>query len=117
MARIDKYDGVAGGFRAPIAADWAGSALPVGVGLDVNGRVVVGQGVSGVKGVICKPDVLKAGQQIDVMTNGELVEFAGVAGTTYTANTTTGVITSAAASATQIAVGFTVEATRLVVRT
>jgi hypothetical protein len=50
------------------------------------------------------------------MTDGELVEFAGVAGTAYTANTTTGAITSAAASGTQIYVGHTVEATRLVVR-
>ena len=38
------------------------------------------------------------------------------AGTVYTANTTTGVISSDAASGTQIKVGFTVEATRLVIR-
>lgn len=116
MARIDKYDGVAGGFRAPLAADWAGSVTPIAFGLDVNGRAVPGAGTSGIKGVVCKPDTLKAGQPIDIMTNGELVEFAGAAGTTYTANTTTGVISSAAASVSQIVVGFTVEATRLVVR-
>jgi hypothetical protein len=58
----------------------------------------------------------KANSPVDVLTNGELVEFAGVAGTKYTANTTTGVISSAAASATQIPVGWTVEATRLIVR-
>jgi hypothetical protein len=115
MARIDKYEGVGDGFRAPLAADWAGSAVPIGVGLDVNGRVVPGAGITGIKAVVCKPDVLKAGQPIDCMKDGELVEFAGVAGTQYTANTTTGAITSAAASGTQIVVGFTVEATRLVV--
>jgi hypothetical protein len=38
------------------------------------------------------------------------------AGTVYTANTTTGVISNAAASATQTPVGFTVEAARLIVR-
>lgn len=115
MARIDKYEGVGDGFRAPLAADWAGQAAPIGVGLDVNGRVVPGQGTTGIKGVVCKPDALKAGQPIDVMKDGELVEFAGAAGTVYTANTTTGVISNAAASATQIVVGFTVEATRLIV--
>lgn len=115
MARIDKYDPVGGGFRAPLAADLTGAAAPFGVGLDVNGRVVKGAGQTGVLAVICIPDDRKAGSIIDLMKDGELVEFAGVAGTSYTANTTTGVITSAAASATQVYVGSTVEATRLIV--
>ena len=115
MARIDKYDPVDGGFRAPLAADWAGQAAPVGVGLDVNGRVVLGAGQSGIVGVLCKPDAAKAGSIVDIMRDGELVEFAGAAGTAYSANTTTGVISNAAVSGTQINVGFTVEATRLVV--
>jgi hypothetical protein len=116
MARIDKYSGVGSGFRAPLAADWAGQATAIGVGLDVNGRVVAGAGINGrIVGVLCKPDAGKAGSIVDIMKDGELVEFAGVAGTDYTANTTTGVISSAAASATQIRVGHTVEATRLIV--
>ena len=115
MARIDKYHPVASGFRAPLAADWAGSATPVGVGLDSNGRVTVGVSVAavGIIGVLCKPGAAKAGDIVDVMRSGEIVEFAGAAGTAYTANTTTGVISNAAASATQIRVGFTIEATRL----
>jgi hypothetical protein len=118
VARIDKYDPVDGGFRAPLAADYTGAAAPIGVGLDSNGRVVPGVSVAavGIVGVLCKPDNAKAGEIVDIMTDGELVEFAGAAGTAYTANTTTGVISNAAASATQIRVGFTVEATRLVVR-
>lgn len=116
MARIDKYDGVDGGFRAPLAANRSGAAAPIGVGLDVNGRIVAGAGNTGIAGVLCMPDDHSAGDILDAMTDGELVEFAGVAGTSYTANTTTGVISSAAASATQIPVGFTVEATRLIVR-
>jgi hypothetical protein len=124
MARIDKTDSAIGVFRANLAADYAGSETPIAVGLDVNGRVVVGAGVSGIVGILCRPVLnvqapllpYKAGSPIDVLTNGELVEFAGVAGTKYTANTTTGVISSAAASGTQIPVGWTVEATRLVVR-
>lgn len=115
MARIDKYNPVGGGFRAPLAADRAGAAAPVGVGLDVNGRVVAGIGVTGIVGVLCKPDDAVAGEVVDIMKDGELVEFAGAAGTVYTANTVTGVISNAAASATQIVVGHTVEATRLIV--
>jgi hypothetical protein len=87
----------------------------LGVGLDANGRVVPGIGVTGIIGVLCKPDAAAAGSIVDVMRDGELVEFAGAAGTQYTANTVTGVITNAAASGTQIGVGFTVEATRLIV--
>ena len=115
MARIDKYDPVDGGFRGILAADWAGAAAPIGVGVDVNGRITIGVSVAavGIIGVLCKPDAAKAGDTVDIMRDGELVEFAGTAGTAYTAATTTGVISNAAASATQIAVGFTLEATRL----
>lgn len=124
MARIDKTNSAVGIFRAPLAADYAGSETPVGVGLDVNGRVVIGAGQSGIVGLLVRPPQnpqvplmpYKAGKQVDILTTGELVEFAGAAGTRYTVNTTTGVVSSAAASATQIPVGWTVEATRLVVR-
>jgi hypothetical protein len=84
--------------------------------LDSSGRVVVGAGQTGIIGVVCKPDAGVALDIVDVMTMGELVEFAGAAGTVYTAHTTTGVISTTAASATQTPIGFTVEATRLVVR-
>lgn len=117
MARIDKYEPKGGGFRAPLAAQLTGQEAPRGVGLDVNGRIVPGAGQTGIVGVLCLPVTKPAGTIVDNMTDGELVEFAGVAGTVYTANTTTGVISSAAASGTQTVVGFTVEATRLVVRT
>lgn len=116
MARYDKYEPKGGGFRAPLAAELTGQSAPRGVGLDVNGRIVPGAGQSGLVAVLCLPETKPANTVVDNMTDGEIVEFAGVAGTAYTANTTTGVISSAAASATQIPVGFTVEATRLVVR-
>lgn len=115
MARIDKYDPVDGGFRAPLAADRTGAVAPVGVGLDVNGRVVAGAGQTGIVGVLCKPDDAIAGEIMDICRDAEIVEFAGDPGTVYTANTTTGVIDDTAASGTQIVVGFTVEATRLIV--
>lgn len=136
MARYDKYDSQVSGFRANLAASLTlvnGSVGPVGVGLDANGRVVLGAGNSGIKAVLVKnmtpqgligsglapqataPGAI-AGDVVDCMIHGEIADITGlIAGTQYTANTTTGVITSAAASATQIVVGFTVEATRLVV--
>lgn len=116
MARIDKYDPISGGFRAPLNAAYTGAAAPIGVGLNASGRVVAGAGATGIIGVVTSPYDKDAGDTVDVMTNGELVEFGGTAGTVYTANTTTGVISTTAKSATQIPVGFTVEADRLIVR-
>lgn len=116
MARYDKYDPKAGGFRAPVAAAYTGAAAAIGVGLDSNGRIVAGAGQTGIIGVLAKSDNAAALEVLDVMTAGEIVEFGGAAGTVYTANTTTGVISNAAKSATQVVVGFTVEADRLIVR-
>lgn len=125
MARIDKYNPVGGGFRAPLNAAYTASDTPIGVGINSSGKVVAGAGQTGIIGVLLVPTggaggiasyVDKAaGDIVDVMTDGEIVEFSGAAGTAYTANTTTGAITSAATSATQIYVGYTVEATRLIV--
>lgn len=119
MARFDKYEPKAGGFRARLAADWAAAdGTPIAVGLDSSGRVVVGAGNSGILGVVILVVENKlAGDVVDIMTAGEILEFSGgTAGTAYSANTTTGVISSAAVSGTQIYVGTTVEADRLVVR-
>lgn len=116
MARIDKYNPEGGGFRAALAGAYTGAAAPIGVGLDANGRVVAGAGTTGVIGVLCKPDDAAALAIVDVMNHGEIVEFSGAAGTVYTANTTTGAITSGAASATQTPIGFTAEADRLIVQ-
>jgi len=113
MARIDKYQPVAGGFRAPLHAAYTGAAAPIGVGLNSSGRVVAGPGQTGIIGVVCAPYDKGAGDIIDCMTNGELVEFGGVAGTRYYAHATTGVISSTPSI---YAVGHTVEADRLVVR-
>jgi hypothetical protein len=113
--RIDKYNPVGGGFRAPLAASYTGAAAAIGVGLDSAGKVVAGAGQTGIVGVICIPTDRAAGDIVDVMVNGEIVEAGLAAGTLYTANTTTGAISSAAVSGTQIKVGHTVEAGRLIV--
>lgn len=118
MARIDKYDPVSGGFRAPLNANMAKTepGNPIGVGLNASGRVVAGAGATGIVGLLDLHSAFKAGQVVDVMTDGEFVEFAGTAGTVYTADTTTGVLGTTAADATHTRVGHTVEADRLVAR-
>lgn len=130
MARYDKYDPISGGFRAPLAADWAGAlATPVGVGLDANGRVVAGAGNTGVRGVLVVNGRLNAdgtrtndklaGDVVDIMTAGEIVDVAGLAaGTDYFAADADGTVeaTAPAAGANKTQVGCTVEADRLVVR-
>jgi len=116
MARIDKTDSAIGVFRAPLSAALTGGAAPLGVGINSSGRVVIGAGQTGIVGLLVSPFDKAAGDPQDVLTNGELVEFGGVAGTVYTANTTTGVVSSAAKSATQVVVGHTVEGDRLIVR-
>jgi hypothetical protein len=115
IARFDKYEPMSGGFRAPLAAAYAGSDLPVGIGLDVNGRVVVGAGNTGIKAVVCIPDARNAGDIVDCMVDGDIVDFAGVAGTNYRVVDATGVVEAGVAGAGQTYVGHTVEATRLVV--
>lgn len=117
-ARYDKYDPKAGGFRAPLDVDTAATGnLPIAYGIDVDGHAVPGAGQTGIVGVVCNPKAKFAGDVIDIMTAGEIVDCVGLAaGTQYSANTTTGVISAAAASATQVPIGFTVEADRLIVR-
>lgn len=138
MSRIDKYEPLTGGFRAPLAANFAvadlGKALPVG--LDANGRVVpAARSNTGFKGILVLTSVKNAGDIVDVMQDGDLVEFslptalgstaagaAGVAGTNYFADPATGLLVAGTGTATATApaggvyVGCTVEATRLEVR-
>jgi hypothetical protein len=116
VARYDKYDPISGGFRAPLDANW-GQALvgvPTGVGLNANGRIVAGAGNTGVLGVLVIDSVKNAGDIVDTMTSGEIVDVADLdAGTAYFAATADGVVSDVN---TGTAIGHTVEATRLVVR-
>lgn len=118
MARYDKYEPRGGGFRAKLAAAMSTSAnigKVLAVSLDGNGRVVIGTaGASGFVGVVVFNGLRAAGDVVDVMNDGEIVEMTGTAaGTKYyaaadgTLNTTN----------TNPYVGVTVEASRLVVRT
>ena len=122
MSRYDKYDPISGGFRAPLAVDWlkADEGTPFGVSLDANGRVVKGTaGQTGLVGVLVV-DLTQgtiqnklAGDIVDVMTAGEIVENVGlIAGELY-GSAVDGTI---APTAGNLAVGHTVEAARLIVR-
>lgn len=124
MARFDKVDSTIGGFRARLAADapTAVFGLVRGVGLDAQGRLTAPgvPGQSGFKGVVIVDRTqFRAGTPIDVMTNGEILEVAGLnPGTEYylvtAAGATQGTLTATATG--NVYVGHTVEADRLVVR-
>jgi hypothetical protein len=147
VSRYDKYDPISGGFRAPLAADLtpntAGEFGPKAVSLNASGKVVVGTaGTTGLVGILVKnaphlpmgattaswatagynaaaPIGLKAGDIVDVMTNGEIVDLAAAGITGLAAGQP--IYTTAAGDLTNVAtgntkVGYTVEADRLVVR-
>jgi hypothetical protein len=127
MSRFDKYGPFVGGFRAPLnAATVAGADASGGdrgrvipVGLNASGRVVKNPGINAIKGVICPVRDMAAGEMIDVMTDGEIADFtlpgggAAAAGTSYFGTGTTSAVST---TATGTPLGWTVEATRLVVR-
>lgn len=123
MARYDKYEPKGGGCRAPLAAAWASSEIgkPYAVGLNSSGQVVKGGGNSGIIGVLIITKAMAAGDIVDVMQDGEIVEAtlsdgttALTAGTAYYGVAADGTLSSTATSNRKI--GFTVEAGRLVVR-
>jgi hypothetical protein len=128
-ARYDKYDPISGGFRAPLNAAMAytpsnEATNDVGkvwaVGLTASGRVVKGAGATGVIGVLVVNQAMAAGETVDVMTAGEIADFtlhdgnAAAAGTVYYGVPGDGTLSSTATS--NVRLGHTVEASRLVVR-
>lgn len=127
MARYDKYDPYVGGFRAPLAADWLSADLnkPFGVGLNAQGQVVKGNGTTGIQGVLILTKALKAGDIVDIMTAGEIVEWGptagtpgtdfGVAATNYLSNAAGDIAAGGAADAAGH-IGTTVAGQRLIVR-
>lgn len=114
ISRFDKYEPFGGGFRAPLDANWnpANFNKALGAGLNAAGRVVIGAGQTGILGVIVLQSRKNAGDPVDTMTDGEIVEFPGVPGTKYYA-APDGTIST---TDTGVYVGHTVEGTRLVVR-
>lgn len=126
--RIDKYDPKSGGFRAALHEDT--DATPgglgdadngIGVALTSAGKVVHcghASDATGLVGILTLTRDMKAGEIVDVMTDGEMVEFDGAAGARYAVTVSTGVIVAETVPlvTTQVRIGHTVEADRLVVR-
>lgn len=132
MARFDKYEPLTGGHRAPLNADWPSADLNklVPVSLNASGKLVKGTGgQSGFIGVVCLngfqvtatgnwTGLRYANDVIDVMQDGEVVEMTGlIAGQRYFAAADGNSLVPASGTITGLQlVGWTVEATRLIVR-
>jgi Uncharacterized conserved protein (DUF2190) len=137
MSRYDKYNPYVGGFRAGLNAAWTTTSGPagvtdlyrvIGVSLNANGRLVKAASALAACGIVIAHGMKAAGEIVDVMTSGEVVELdaldiqagtAPTAGTPYYLDLTAGRLTATAPAAgtNALRVGYTVEATRLVVRT
>lgn len=75
MARIDKYDGKVGGFRAKLG--WAPVAAEVGdiIGVTINGSGLAVKAAAGTAdAVVCMSSLLAQNDPIDCMTAGEIVD-------------------------------------------
>lgn len=123
--RFDKYDPVSGGFRAPLAAGIIQADVNKiqGVSINGSGQVVIGGGAeTAIMGVICPHKLFAAGDIIDVMTHGEIVEASTTAGAAFTAGAIvkvvgiTGAVAAGAPGAGEKAIGRMIELNRMVVR-
>lgn len=116
MPRFDKVEPKGGSFRAPLnfAVALGDVGVVVGVGLNSSGNVVKGAGQTGIVAVICPSRVMAAGEAIDCMTDGEIVDTSLAAGTKYYVDATTGAVTTTATA--NAGIGFTVQTWRLIVR-
>ena len=116
MARIDKYEPLSGGHRAPLGFQLVAADLekPIPVGLNASGRVVRGAGNTGVIGVLVLTQIKNLGDIVDVMQDGELVDCVGVgpAGTRLFASAA-GVVST---TNTGTPLGYMIEADRFCVR-
>lgn len=124
FGRFDKYDGMTGGFRAPLNANMSATGDDIGkvqaVSINSSGRVVIGgPAETAVMGVICPVKVMNAGDIIDVMTAGEIVRMVKTAGTAWAAGDPVyahAAGTLDAVSGSGKAVGKIIELDRMVVR-
>jgi hypothetical protein len=125
MARIDKYSGVTGGFRARLGfAPVAGEVGDV-IGVLIDGSGLVQKAAAGTcEGVICLSSLLNQGDVVDVMTHGEIVDIGtgnNVTGFAAGAKAYAGAagainVTAPAGGVNGVYIGTFVEAWRLIVR-
>lgn len=135
MSRFDKNNPEVGNFRAPLNMALNATSGPSSVtdldrvlvvALNGSGRVIKATSAATAVGVIIATKPMAAGDPIDVMTSGEIVELAAAdlqsgspaAGTIYYLDTTASRLATTApgAGVNGFRVGTTVEAGRLVVR-
>lgn len=88
MARFDKYDPFSGGFRGVLNAAIASADVGKVYAVAVNGtnrliRTAI-PATADIVGVICAVRPMAAGDPIDVMTSGEIVEVLETAGPALT---------------------------------
>lgn len=137
MSRYDKYDPISGGFRAKLNAAWNATSGPAGVSdlnrvlvveLNSSGKLVKATGPLTAVGIVILTGPKNAGDTVDVMTHGEIVEVDGndvqggvapAAGERFFLDTTASRLAKVAAptaGTNYYLVGNTVEATRMVIR-
>lgn len=135
MSRIDKWHPAVGTFRAPLNIALTATSGPAGVtdlnrvlvvGLNGSGRIIKATTAVGALGIINATRPYAVGEAMDVFTLGEVVELDALdlqtgspaAGTKYYLDTTASRLTATApgAGVNGFLVGWTVEASRLVVR-
>lgn len=122
--RYDKYDPVSGGFRAALLAAITSTDVNKiqGVMINTAGKVVIGATAeTAIIGLICPVRPMAAGEIIDVMTHGEIVEASKTAGTAFAAGDIVTVAVTGAVGATAVGAGFKavgkmVELDRMIVR-
>jgi hypothetical protein len=125
MARIDKYDGKVGGFRAKLGFQPIASEVGDVIGVTINGSGLAVKAAAGTAdAVICLSSLLAQGDPVDCMTAGEIVDvtasdnitgaaagaivYAGAAGAVN--------VTAPGAGVNGVRIGKFVEAWRLIVR-
>lgn len=77
--RFDKYNGFVGGHRLPLNAAMSATGDDIGkvqaVGVNTSGKVIIGSAATtGIFGLICPTKVMAAGDPIDVMRLGEIMD-------------------------------------------
>lgn len=136
MSRYDKYNPVSGGFRVPLNAAMNATSGPASVtdlnrilvvGVNGSGRAIKATTVALASGILILTGAKAAGDVVDVMTDGEVVEISGTdmqggvaptAGQKLYLDTTASRLTSTApgVGVNGFYVGQVIEAGRLVVR-
>lgn len=125
MARIDKYDPVAGGFRARLGFAPAAGEVGDVIAVTINGTGQAVKAAAGTAdGVIVLSSLLNQGDVVDVMTHGEVVDVGAndnVTGAAAGAQAYAGAagavnVTAPAAGVNGVLIGRFIEAWRLVVR-